>query len=510
MDGASTPADAFSDQPRFARGFVISDTPTDIPVPGWVSQREAGLWITRAGDVQMTVARSGRRCVVVLGDFVDTETWSSTPIAVSIAAEALSRSEGAFLDVTDGWSGRYLIVFGTETDRHVMTDATGMRSAFYSLAGPFVLASHARLVARRTHAAPSPLMSAHRAIVQQAIVKPRGRSLVMSMPGRATPWSSIVYLTANVVLHIESRRLRRVFPRRPPDRLRPADAAALIAPRLTGQVSSLVDSGRPVAMSITAGLDSRVSLAASHDVHDAVRYFTYRREDVPSDGVDVATASSMAEALHLRYGVLEVPASVAAPELDAAIREATFLSHGRRIVAAYRAAFSPDTIHLRSNIGEVGRCFYRRSLPGAAMGTSPAGITARDLARLWARGDVTEPVVQAFAEWMEATGFRDVVGLDALDILYWEHRMACWHSNVVLESDFAFDTHVLFNSRWILERMLSVPEIDRSQGLVFRRLVAELWPELAAWPTDHASGLLRRWRTRGLRSVLGAIRRRIG
>jgi hypothetical protein len=403
------------------------------------------------------------------------------------------------------------VIFGAEGNRHVMTDATGMRSAFYPLAGPFVLASHARLVARRTHAEPSPLVTAYRAIVQQAIIQPRRRSLVMSMPGRSTPWSGIVYLTANMLLDIESRRLRRVFPRRPPDALRPADAAALIAPRLSGQVSALVHSGRPVAMSITAGLDSRVSLASSRDVQHAVRYFTYRREDVRTDDDDGATASSMAEGLHLGYGVIEVPRSVDPPELDAASREATFLSHGRRIVAAYRATFSPDTIHVRSNIGEVGRCFYRRSLPGAAMVTSPAEITPRDLARLWARGDVNEPVVQAFAEWMDATGFQSVVGLDALDVLYWEHRMACWHSNVVLESDFAFDTHVLFNSRWILERMLSVPEIDRSRGLVLRHLIAELWPELAAWPTDHATlGLERAWRTRDWRSVLRVIRRRIG
>jgi hypothetical protein len=78
--------------------------------------------------------------------------------------------------------------------------------------------------------------------------------------------------------------------------------------------------------------------------------------------------------------------------------------------------------------------------------------------------------------------------------------MSCWHSNLVLESDFAFDTHVLFNSRWILERMLSLPVDDRCRGSLFRRLVTEMWPDLAAWPL----GAKRTWRT-----VLVSLRRRM-
>ena len=93
--------------------------------------------------------------------------------------------------------------------------------------------------------------------------------------------------------------------------------------------------------------------------------------------------------------------------------------------------------------------------------------------------------------------FRDAATSTPSIVFYWEHRMSCWHSNVVLESDFAFDTHVLFNSRWILERMLSVPAEERARGVLFRHLVAELWPDLARWPIGAGSSpadvALRRW-----------------
>ena len=65
--------------------------------------------------------------------------------------------------------------------------------------------------------------------------------------------------------------------------------------------------------------------------------------------------------------------------------------------------------------------------------------------------------------------------------------MACWHSSVVLESDFAFDTHVLFNSRSILQLMLSAPVKDRRDGALFRKIVSILWPELRRWPLGERS-----------------------
>ena len=151
-----------TDPPRFARGFLISDAALRPPVDDWVSVETAGLSISRAPEVPLTVARSGRHIVVVLGHLIDTETWASTEAAVTIAAEALARSEREFLDATDAWSGRYLVLFGDGSSTHVMTDASGMRSAFYGLEGPFVLASHAVLAATATRAPKSSVVDAYR------------------------------------------------------------------------------------------------------------------------------------------------------------------------------------------------------------------------------------------------------------------------------------------------------------------------------------------------------------
>jgi hypothetical protein len=126
MDDRLDPEHHSPGVPRLARGFLVTDDDTEPPVPGWITHEIAGLTISRAPEVALTEARSGRRFVVVLGHIVDTATRLSTEAAASGAAQALASSDDAFLDVIDGWSGRLLILFGAEADLaiHPGIDAT--------------------------------------------------------------------------------------------------------------------------------------------------------------------------------------------------------------------------------------------------------------------------------------------------------------------------------------------------------------------------------------------------
>ena len=94
-------------------------------------------------------------------------------------------------------------------------------------------------------------------------------------------------------------------------------------------------------------------------------------------------------------------------------------------------------------------------------------------------------MVGAFADWMDATAFRSVEGHDPLELFYWEHRLSCWHSNLLLETDFATDSHVLFNARSILSVMLSIRGEEACGGALLRQVIANLWPQLLRWPTKR-------------------------
>jgi hypothetical protein len=319
----------------------------------------------------------------------------------------------------------------------------------------------------------------------------------------------VVALTANLALEIPGRTTQRIFPRGAMPATDARSAASGIGPRLTGQLDALVASGRPVQVSLTAGRDSRVSLAASRSRRDELGFFTYTRAGTAKYDWDVTTAKAMAAELGLRHRVVEILPEDPPPELRDALTEATGLGHGGAVVAAYRRSFPSDTIHIRSNIGEVGRSYYLGTATGRKVAATGGTLTADDIARIWAhQAPVSPTVVEAFDEWMQAIGFRDVEGMDPLDVLYWEHRMARWHSNKVLESDFAFDTHVLFNARSILRQMVAVPAEERASSSVFALIVAELWPELTRWP--HKPDATPRSKAPVPRSPASRLRRRIG
>jgi hypothetical protein len=132
--------------------------------------------------------------------------------------------------------------------------------------------------------------------------------------------------------------------------------------------------------------------------------------------------------------------------------------HNYALARAYRSIFTQDTIHIRSNIGEIARAFYMK---GAVSATENA---ARTLSPLWSRAKDIEGSEPIFAEWANRTGFWTAPSIHYSDLLYWEHRMPRWHSPMVLESDISLDTVSLFNERKLMERLLSVPLEQRQEN----------------------------------------------
>jgi hypothetical protein len=62
--------------------------------------------------------------------------------------------------------------------------------------------------------------------------------------------------------------------------------------------------------------------------------------------------------------------------------------------------------------------------------------------------------------------------------------MSTWHAQALSGSDMAFDTSILFNSRRLLELMMSVPLQDRRKATLFRRIIARRFPQIADVPVN--------------------------
>ena len=62
--------------------------------------------------------------------------------------------------------------------------------------------------------------------------------------------------------------------------------------------------------------------------------------------------------------------------------------------------------------------------------------------------------------------------------------MANWHANLVSESDYAFDTFILFSSREMFDCARRVPKDSRIRGEVIRRLYELAAPAVMKLPIN--------------------------
>src|SRR5699024_10364987 len=76
-----------------------------------------------------------------------------------------------------------------------------------------------------------------------------------------------------------------------------------------------------------------------------------------------------------------------------------------------------------------------------------------------------------------------------LDLFDWEDRMAGWHSEVLNETDAAFDTLLPFNMRAIIDISLSFPVSERRSDYMFKELVNRNHPILNFYGRNEKTNL---------------------
>lgn len=460
----------------YARGFLLTEQPVPAPRPGWRQEKVGPLHLWYDPRTLFWKAAGADRSIAVLGHFVDVrEPGRSMAQCVSDAA-MLERD--VLLVETDYWSGRFVLLSWDAENMAIVPDAAATRSLYYHADAPFVASSHAALVAETTGAELRPEMQTH--------VERRG---IYGFPGDATLWRQVYVLTPNQTLDPATRKLTRFWPREPLRSLTVRESAAAVSEIMRATVAGLVRGPAPVFVSLTAGLDTRTTLAACRDQVPHLHFFTFSSGNYHRIDMDFAADAAA------RLGLTHTPLNTSLKMDGVLIRiieRNTPRPHFRRAAYAYWKTFPHDAVHLRSSTGEIGRCFYRdpkRCFPLR----EPA-----DLVRAWdaTRRD-TRNEEAAFEAWADRASFWSVDALDRFDLFNWEHRFGgAWHSGILLEADIAWDTHVMYNCRALFKALLGVPKRARHRGAVFHEAILLQWPQLLEMPVNGAwvdRGFGKRW-----------------
>ncbi|MFD5823783.1 hypothetical protein [Nesterenkonia xinjiangensis] len=489
---------------RYSRGYLYtSDRSVQPSVSHWQRVEFAGgtfHWDPRSG---LAVARRGDVEVLVCGHVLHTghRTTDVGEIARALVA-SLAESRQAFLDDLEDMFGQYVVLDRQGSTVKAQTDASGARAMFHD-SDARVLGSHVNLVGMVVGA---PL---------SRIAKWIGDTQSFDMPGRSTEYADVWFLMPNTEVTVGTGEITRVGPR-PYDPLTVDEAVERMLPQLEIQRDLLLDEDRQILLSMSAGVDTRTSLAAFSGHYDTLKTFTYSKEKRPGDSTsrmlsrDGQLAGRIAERYGLDHTVFHLDEEEATPEaFRAVLEEASPRAHMRKLAWVYHRKLPHDAIHLRSQVNGIGKWHYGHLMHHAEDHNFSAERMAtltkhgRALRRTKKPRSAFRPGIEAFQEYIDSTQLRSVPnGYLISDIFQWEHRTAYWGLAHLVESDFTFDTYSLYGSRRMIQLMLQVPEAVRAQKGLFRAIIERSEPQLVKF---YVNG--KKWRAPDLNIPVAEFQR---
>lgn len=386
-----------------------------------------------------------------------------------------------FYESLDDLSGSFLVlVFEKDKGVSVFTDACGTYSVFYSNSPrDFCLSSHPRLVSKCIGTETSDFQrywSSHSAFSAGG----------KYYPANLTEFESVLQLTPNTYVSSTERLPVRYFPRKSLEvNLSYKGIVDLISTALKAQLKNITERFT-VTMSLSGGLDSRISLAASKEVKSSIEYFTYSIRGNKYLKTDMDIAQRLAKELSFDHTEIRIKTGDVISQRVKLQRELDSPGNAANndLTQAYFDQFgsNPERVHIRSNLMEIARAYY---LSNPA--NSRNAYTPRKISGLF-RGKTRDELAPVFDKFLRDVQFHKTAGkgYHYSDLFYWEHRMGVFVANVAKRERPIHETVMLFNNRKILNAALSLDIDDRISAKLFYDLCKEMWPEVLNY--DFSSG----------------------
>lgn len=451
----------------FARGFIITRGKPDFIPEKWEVHTFKFWHISIDPRVNFTYFESNETIIVIIGDSVDASELKAHNHEAKDLAQAYLNNR--YQNSVDGLCGRFVVISISDTIR-IQQDAAGLRSLFFSKTES-VAGSHPALVARQLEEKPSVFSSSYLA-----------KHGYTCMPGRSTEFDDVFALTPNTELDLETGQVRRIYAGKLDGSVLVEDAAKSLIETAANQLPWL--SGRGPIISLSAGLDSRSSLALLRPIAEGLEAYTYtytskyhRKNRYAKHDLNIAI--KLSNAVNLPIDIIDIDDIVLDVDLKGILETNFYKHHAQKLAQKYLTSLE-GKVNIRSNVFGIARATYESK--------NFLKLGPKEMVTLAYGGKVKDSMaVESFQEFVDETGFPSQSDMDLRDLFLWEHRIGVWQAAIYLESDLSHQSHVLLNQRDILKTLLSVPKTDRIKGTVFKAVILSKWPELAKYPINGES-----------------------
>lgn len=464
----------------YIRGFLVSNKKEQLLLNReWEILKKDNIYLHFHPKTTFSYYEDNDNWVSIVGHCIDTinSTIDLKTISKYLYSNLL-KSEEQFYLYLEKLTGRYALIVFYEGQLKIYNDATGMQSVFYHQKLP-VSGSHAGLVAEVTDSKDS------NKINLSWLSDPK----TYHLPGHFTPYENVVYLLPNHYRNISKSTTVRYFPREEIVEKDVSEVSNIVIEEANKQLE-LLSKENKLLLSLTGGIDSRSTLSLMKDYVKSLRLFTYyytHSKDSSYKGnwslnIDRDLVTNIVNNIDLNHSFIPIDYAyrdeLEHQALKNVLKRNTFLNHNSLLAKLYLDNFGEENyLHIRSNIQGITKGNYRTQYKfenGKASFDEIVTCTNPKLLQ-------DEKALNLFEEWLQEYNPNVGFNFDPFDILLWESRMGTWHSQLLIQSDVAFNSHTLINSHYILKNLLSIPFELRQKKAVYFDIIEKKWPVLNFW-----------------------------
>ncbi len=379
-----------------------------------------------------------------------------------------------FFNEIDILSGRYILLFKNDTSFIIAGDACHLRQIYYGfLEDTIVLTSSPKLF---LDAFNYKLRISKEKL--EFINNPNYLKQESIWLGDESIDNRLEKLLPNHYLDVESRVKQRI-PFFQHNFSNEEQILGYVSVILTNTFTSLVKRHN-VMQALTAGLDSRVLLAASRSVKDKIQYYVF--DESSGKAPDAWVPGNLSRKLNFDFQILQ-PGELRTDFISEFNKEHVIpriLKKTAHIQYHYDCKYGSDVINVNGNGAEIVRCYY--------------GYTGRkisfDILFTFA-ASLNHTKIPFFKEQLEkwypdASQYAKDHGIPLLDLFYWEHKLGNWHALWQCEQDIALEEISPFNNRSLLSAFFEIhPKKRRSPDYTFfGELSKYLWEDVLSEPIN--------------------------
>lgn len=461
---------------KFRRQFAIGST----PFHGFDQWNKAVIsnryYLTVHPDLELTQIRLEGRELILIGYIIDPfhPKWGNSQILSNLLQKSKNK-EMLFKEI-ESLSGRWVLIFNSGDEIILFNDPCGLRSVFYTDRHnkEFYCASQPGLFSVLFGIDPYGNETKH--FIESEYYKSEKEYW---WPSGSSLYKDVKSLVPNHYLDLDKIQTKRYWPQNAIFSTDYNESVSRVADLLK-RLMNTAGLRYKLAFPITAGIDTRVLLAASKDIREDLYFYTLMYDGLNLKSSDVHIPQKLLNSIGLDHHILDCTAEMD-NEFKTVYNGNVDMSHSYwgDIAFGLNRQYPQDRICVKGNCAEIARCFYYKNC-------YPQDISGSVLARLAGMGN-NNFAIQGFDHWFEeAIDVSNDCKIDILDLFYWEHRIGSWQAMSQLEWDIVMETYTPYNCRELLISLLSVDKKYRAppRYRFFENIIETMWQELLREPIN--------------------------